>query len=116
MALTIIQKSKEFTARETWKLTRDAGILKMSDIEGQAIQPVEFCVYEDTNSEGEEQTLLSVLTDEGLVYATNSETFRREFLDMMQTFKEAEEDTPKITVTGGTTKNNRHYITCALAD
>lgn len=116
MALKITLTSKEFTAREQWKLTRDAGILKMSDIEGQSIQPTEYCIYEDTNAEGEEQTLLSVLTDEGLVYATNSETFRREFIDMMDTFKNAGEVIPKITVMGGTTKSNRHYITCALAD
>lgn len=114
--MKIIETSRPLTAKETWKLTRDAGILKMSDIEGQAILPIEYCVYEDTNTEGTEQTLLSVITDTGEVYATNSETFRREFLDMQKVFKDAGESVPKILVMGGTTNAGRHFITCALAD
>ena len=114
--MEIIEKSREFKASETWKLTRDAGIQKMSDIEGQSFKPVDYCVYTDTNSEGQAQTLLSVMSDEGVVYTTNSETFRREFLDMVKVFKDAGEELEKIMVMGGTTNAGRHFITCALAD
>ena len=112
--MQIIETSRQFTAAETWKMTRDAAIQKMSDIEGQTFKPVEYCVYEDTNSDGKDQTLLSILSDEGVVYATNSETFRREFLDMCNVFREAHEEIDKITVMGGTTNSGRHFITCAL--
>ena len=47
--MKIIETSRQFTAAETWKMTRDAAIQKMSDIEGQTFKPVEYCVYEDTN-------------------------------------------------------------------
>lgn len=114
--MKIIETSRELKASEQWKMTRDAGIQKMSDIEGQSFKPVDYCVYTDTNAEGKEQTLLSIITDEGTVYATNSETFRREFLDMVKVFKDAGEELSKIMVMGGTTNAGRHFITCALAD
>lgn len=114
--MKIIETSRELKASEQWKMTRDAGIQKMSEIEGQSFKPVDYCVYEDTNAEGKVQTLLSILTDEGVVYATNSETFRREFLDMIKVFKDAGEELTKVQVMGGTTNAGRHFITCALAD
>ena len=94
--MKVIEKSREFTAAETWKMTRDAAIQKMSEIEGQSFKPIEYCVYEDTNADGKDQVLLSIMAEDGVVYATNSETFRREFLDMCNVFREA------------------HFITCAL--
>ena len=114
--MEIIETSRELSAKDKWKLTRDAGILKMSDFEGQTIQPITYCVYTDVNSEGQEQTLLSIMDSEGKVYATNSETFRREFLDMVKVFTESKEPLESILIMGGTTNAGRHYITCALGD
>lgn len=112
--MEILETSREFTAAEKWKMTRDAAIQKMSEIEGQTFKPVEYCVYNDTNSDGVEQTLLSIMAEDGVVYATNSETFRREFLDMCNVFRESHEEIEKISVMGGTTNSGRHFITCAL--
>lgn len=112
--MKVIEKSREFTAAETWKMTRDAAIQKMSEIEGQSFKPIEYCVYEDTNADGKDQVLLSIMAEDGVVYATNSETFRREFLDMCNVFREAHEEIDKITVMGGQTNAGRHFITCAL--
>lgn len=114
--MKILETSRELKASEQWKMTRDAGIVKMSEHEGEKILPVDFCVYEDTNNEGKDQTLLSIMDAEGVVYATNSETFRREFLDMVKVFKDAGEELPKILIMGGTTNAGRHFITCALGD
>ena len=56
--MEILETSREFTAAEKWKMTRDAAVQKMSDIEGQTFKPVEYCVYKDVNSDGQEQTRL----------------------------------------------------------
>ena len=84
----------------------------MSDADGQVLELDAWALYEDVNSKGEAQEVLSLLTKDGDVFATISETFKREFEKMADHFKER---LVKIKVISGTAKNGRTYITCSYS-
>lgn len=96
--------------RTSYKMTKEDAI-KLSDCEGQELQVDAFVYYEDTNSKGEEVTLLSILSD-GKTYATLSQTFIDKFLDIDEEFRD---DGYSVIVESGQSKNGRRYITCKLA-
>lgn len=93
-----------------YRLTKDI-CNKMKDCAGQRLSVEAYCLYEDVNTKGDQVTLLSIMS-EGVVYTTSSQTFIDAFNDMIEVF---EDDIPDIEVVEGTSKNNRSYITCRLA-
>lgn len=94
-----------------YKMTQDAGIKKMSEYEGQEIVVKEYALYKDTDKDGQERTVLSIMDNEGVCYATNSATFQKDFDAMATIFGD---DLISINIVGGTSKANRHFITCSL--
>lgn len=97
----------------TYKLTRSPKMQKMSDIpDGAELIVSEYALYEDVNSDGEKQDILSILTSNGDIYGTNSATFQREFEVITDIFEGS--SIPAITVVHGKTKNGRDFITCAI--
>lgn len=94
-----------------YKMTQDAGIKKMSEYEGKEIAVKEYALYKDTDKDGQERTVLSIMDNEGVCYATNSATFQKDFDAMATIFGE---DLISINIVGGTSKANRHFITCSL--
>lgn len=115
--MTIIKTSKEMSAVEKYAMTKNADIAKMSDIKaGTKVNVKSWLLYEDVNQKtGERQQILSVDTGKG-VYATNSPTFVRDFMDMVEIFSESGDVLNAFKMTGGTSKAGRAFITCALAD
>ena len=96
----------------TYKLTKDASIQPMKESAGAVFKVKNYALYED-EKDGETATILSIMDEAGVVRATNSSTFQREFKDIMQI---ADGDEATITVVQGTTKSNREFITCSLVD
>lgn len=97
-----------------YKLTRSPKMGKMSEIpDGTVLKVVHFAFYTDTNNEGKEQEILSIMTDNGDLYGTNSSTFQREFSEIEDIFEGS--DIPPITIVHGKTKAGRDFITCALS-
>lgn len=114
--MRIIKSNKELTTKERYKLTMDPTIGKMKDAIGSRLSIEAWAVYEDTNSDGKEQTILSILTKDGEVFATNSPTFLREFQRLNELFEDAGETVEAVEVVSGTSKNGREYITVTLAE
>lgn len=113
--MNITRTSKELTAQERYFLTMAPSVQKMKDAISQEIEVAAFCVYEDTNSKGEEQTILSIVTPENEVFATNSPTFIEDFLKMYDMFTDCGETITKVEVISGESKAGREFITCVYA-
>jgi hypothetical protein len=87
-------------------------VQKMKDAVSQTIEVSSWCLYKDTNSKDEEQTILSLATPENEVFATNSPTFIEDFLKMQTMFAECGESVNSVKVINGTSKAGREFITC----
>lgn len=108
---TIIMSNKELTKRESYKLTLDPAIKKMKDFIGLQIDVSAYCFYKDVNKDGKEVEVLSIMDKDGCVCATNSDTFKRDFMKIAE-LMDGEEYT--IEVIRGQSKAGREFITCTL--
>ena len=108
---TIIKSNKELTKRESYKLNLDPSIKKMKDFIGVQIEASDYCFYKDVNKDGKEVEVLSIMDKDGGVCATNSETFKRDFMNIAE-LMDGEEYT--IEIISGQSKAGREFITCTL--
>lgn len=103
---------KELTKKEIYKLTRDPAMKKMKDFIGSSIDVYAFCLYTDFNSKDEKEVeVLSVMDKDGTVFATNSPTFKKDFMYIAEMM---EDDEYSIGIISGTSKAEREFITCTL--
>lgn len=110
--MTIIKTSKELTKKEIYKLTLDPAMKKMKDFIGSSIDVYAFCLYTDFNSkDNKEVEVLSVMDKDGSVFATNSPTFKKDFMNIAEIM---EDDDYSIGVISGTSNAGREFITCTL--
>lgn len=110
--MTITKISKELNKKELYKMTMDASIKKMKDFIGASIDVYAYCVYTDFNSkDNKEVEILTVMDTDGAVYATNSGTFKKDFMNIA-TIMDGEDFS--VGVTSGTSKSGREFITCTL--
>lgn len=110
--MTITKISKELDKKELYKMTMDAGIKKMKDYVGSSIDVYAYCIYTDFNSkDNKEVEVLSVMDTDGSVFATNSATFKKDFLNIA-TLMDGEDFS--VGVTSSTSKAGREFITCTL--
>lgn len=109
--MNIINSTKELNSKEKYALTMSPKIEKMSGHKGEVINVSKWMVYEDTDKDGNSRTILSVMDQNGSVYATNSATFRSDFEKILEI---VEDEDFSIEVIRGTSKAGREFITCAL--
>lgn len=115
--MKIIEASKNLTPKEIYNLTMSPTTQKMKSLIGQRVEITAWALYEDVNKKtGELQEVLSIITPEGEIFATNSPTFKEDFSDMFQLFRDMGEEVHAITVTSGTSKSGREFITCTYSD
>lgn len=114
--MNIIKKSAEkMTTRELYMLTMAPNMNKMRDAIDTELEIKAWCLYEDVDKKtGEVIEILSIMTTEDEVYATNSPTFRRDFSNIVSLFESVGEKFEAIKVIGGTSKTGREFITCTL--
>lgn len=95
---------------EVFKMTRESenvsGIPDMVNIELTG----EYLEYKDTNAKGEEVEVLAFKEKGGSVLSTISETFKREFMEIMDLGL----TDVVIAKKTGKTKSNRDFVTCIL--
>lgn len=108
---TIIKSNKELTKRESYKLTLDPAIKKMKDFIGVQIEVAAYCLYKDVNKDGKEVEVLSIMDKDGGVCATNSDTFKRDFMNIVDLM---DGDDYAIEIISGQSKAGREFITCTL--
>ena len=110
--MTITKISKELNKKELYKMTMDAGIKKMKDFVGASIDVYAYCVYTDFNSkDNKEVEVLSVMDEDGNVYATNSPTFKKDFMNIAALM---DGEDFSVGITSGISKAGREFITCTL--
>lgn len=110
--MTIIKKSNDLTMKDIYDLTKSPEIQKMTSIKGETLDIDSYAVYEDVTNTGEIQTIASIKTKEGETFATNSRTFTREFLSILDMCEEVGETVHEVKVHAATSKSGREFITC----
>lgn len=103
----------ELSNKKLYQLTMSPKTRNMKSAKGSVLAIEAFCKYEDTDNNGEIRTVLSVLTPDGEIFATNSPTFHEDFDRMAELFGDS--GVTAIEVIGGTSKAGREFITCAYA-
>lgn len=111
--MNIIAQSGELTRKESYNLMEDPNQSKMSDHVGEVLEMKAWILYENTNKDGQDQKVLSIMEESGLVSSTISPTFIKSFENILDFMKGSDEEWT-IQVLGGTSKNGREYITCKL--
>lgn len=109
-------KNENISVKEKYLMTLNPEIRRMRDAEGMTIPVLNWMVYIDKDREGNEQSLLSILSTDNVAYATNSKTFIEAFDDLLDIFADNDEEITTIKVIGGQSKAGRHFITCAYAE
>ena len=105
----IKQFPEDIDRRTAYKLANNPGY-SMKDIDGSIIKPEAWILYEDVNLRGETVEVLAILA-KGEVYSTISETFKREFMKIVDYFGG---DVGEINVFTGASKAGRSYVTCSV--
>lgn len=115
--MKIINSSENLTAKDIYNLTKNPRSQKMRSVVDSRIEVDKWALYEDVDKKTEElHEVLAIATPEGEIFATNSPTFKDDFLDMMSLFAEMGETVHAITVITGTSKAGREFVTCAYSD
>lgn len=104
--------NKNLGKREIYAHTR-ASATSLKDVaENFVITPVEIVVYDDVNSKGETNTIMSIIDGNGEHFATNSKFFREELLYINDLMGDEPYD---VIVKKPTSKGGRQFVTCELA-
>lgn len=111
--MDILQRSKDFTAREQHKLTKSKTAQSVREVVGVNLNVTMWALYVDTNVKGEDVEVLALMDADGQVYTTISEVFKRSFFGIVEDFKD--EEFPEIVILEGTTKAGRSYVDCDIA-
>lgn len=110
----ITNKSQEFSNLEVYNMTKSHKLNTLKNLEnGAKLEVAGFMEWEDTNEEtGEVVELMSLLTTDGTAYVTQSDTFKRDFLDIVEIF---DHNFP-ITIEHGIDKSKagREYHYCVV--
>lgn len=112
-----IIKSKGINgAAEMYKLTKGEGVAKMKEANGQILELAAYILYEEErpDAEGEIQSrpVCAIMTPNGERYGTNSGTFVRTFLDMLDVFEANNEEVHAIRVLVKKSRAGREFVTC----
>ena len=123
--MKIIKKSREFTAKEIYNMTQDSEVMSVKNVEDGAIINVNgYIVFADTDHDGNTSEILSIIgadneTGEVVVWACQSETFKRSFSDIIDIAEDSGIDISNEPITiqklSGTTKAGRDYVNCRWA-
>jgi hypothetical protein len=113
--MEILKTSKELTPQEEYAMTMGANSHKMADAVSQRVEVAAWCLYTDTNSDGELKEILAIKTSEGEVMSTISPTFKEDFFKMYDFFKSKGIEVKAVNVVGGESKAKRAFITCTYA-
>lgn len=111
--IDIKEMSRPFDEIETYLMTVSPAMKSIKDVEdGTSIAISGTMLFEDIDEEdGEVTEILSIITPEQEVFASQSKTFRRSLADIQRIMK----DKPfSIIKQSGTTKANRPYVNCIL--
>ena len=108
---TIIKQSKEFSKVEYYKLITDDTSTSLIKAAGMIISPVAWVEYSDTNMNGKIVDVLALLDEDGMVYSTVSEVFKRHFYQIVDLMAG---EPFAIRVISGESKSGNKFVSCTL--
>lgn len=115
--MEIIKKSSdELTVKQVYDLTRSPEIQRVSDNEGALVQVDAWALYKDTDKDGNEREILSILDEEVGAVATNSATFIRDFMEITEMCEDFGMEVKHVKISSGTSKAGRKFYTCVYSD
>lgn len=117
--MNIIKKSGELTIMEQYQLTMSPKIQRIKDNAGQRFDVAKWCVYEDVDKKsGSTKEILSMMSPEGEVFATNSDTFKNDFENIISLLEGAGMAGVvfSLEVITGKSKAGRDFYTCAFVE
>ena len=112
--MEIIRKSdEEMSKKDIFMLTKNQKIRTVKSLEnGAKINVTHWIEFSDVNSStGEKVEILSMMDETGECFATNSNSFKEMFFDIVD-IMEGEDFT--IEKLGRKTKSGRDFVTCGL--
>lgn len=110
--MTIYEKSREFSKVETYLMTSSPDVKSLKNVEDETSIPVDgYILFKDKDQNGDETDILSIITPDKKVYACQSKTFRRSFLEI---FELMDGEAFSIIKKSGETKSARDFINCVL--
>ena len=112
--MEVIKKFPEdMDPKTAYRLMKSPEVKKMLEAEGSILEIENWIHYNSPDREtGEIKEVIAIATPDGELFATISNTFREEFMDMVNYFGS---DLGAIKVIAGTSKAGRKYITCSIA-
>lgn len=116
--MIITSKSSEsFTKAELYRMTKSPSIVSVKTVaDGTIMAPIGWLTFDDENDKGEVSHMLSIIglgeDDQEVVWSCQSQTFKDNFMDLWELFKE---DSFKIMKLSGQSKAGREYVNCDLA-
>lgn len=102
-----MKNAKTLDKKTLFKMTRGQDRTPLSTLKGEEFTPTAYCLYEYTNSDGQDVNGLSLLIN-GDVYITSSEPMINSFETIISVFDDEEEDIT-LTIVGKTSKAGREY-------
>lgn len=111
--MEVIKKFPEnMDARTQYKMMKSPEVKKMSDAVDSVLEVNAWIVYNDIDTKtGEQKEILTLQTNDGEMFGTVSDIFKREFEGIVDFFGS---DIGAIKVVGGRSKANREFITCTI--
>ena len=115
--MEIIKKSSDkLTVKQMYDLTRSPEIQKVSDNDGALVQVDAWALYNDTDKDGNTREILSILDNEVGAVATNSATFIRDFMEIIEMCADCGVEVHHVKISSGTSKAGRKFYTCVYVD
>lgn len=118
--MNVIRANFESNPMTMYAMTKSPEIISVSKLaDGDVLEVHNWLFYDDLNSKEETVSLLSFQDENGCVYATQSDTFKGSFdeiLDIIQDTGGNDRTVFTIKKISGTAKSGREYINCVLVD
>ena len=110
--MQIYENSRDFSKVEIYLMTSSPDVEALKNVSDETSIPVDgYILFKDKNQNGEETDILSIITPDRKVYACQSSTFKRSFLEI---FELMDGESFSIIKKSGVTKGGRDFINCVL--
>ena len=109
--MEIKAKSNGISNRDLFKLTEGKNNTNVRDAVGLQVKVSKWVIYEDDNFRGEPIEVLSIMGEDGAIYTTVSDVFKRSFDRILTAFPD---DEVEIIILEGQTKAGRNYYDCTI--
>lgn len=111
--MKIVNESRDFDKVDKYLMTAGKGAVSMKDVDDGTSIPVEgYLEFVDEKDDGTESEILAIITESrGQVYSTQSKTFKRSLMEIIDVMGEEPFSIKKIS---GITKAGRPYVDCEL--